>query len=122
MILTPTLLLDPHLMIILPFPPEPPTNPPIHNSSPIPNFGVSRPIHNQHTWLEAEVVLSDCTKVDSYVTSQRDVLESEVALNGCTNENSDSPSQYANLEPSVSLSDCTDANRDIPYQLPLTTP
>ena len=104
------------------FSPEPPTNPHIHNSSPIPNFGVSRPIHNQQIWLEAEVVLSDCTKVDSYVTSQRDDPESEVALNGCTNENSDSPSQYANLEPLVSLSDCTDANRDIPYQLPLPTP
>ena len=104
------------------FSPEPPTNPPLHNSSTIPNFGVSRPIHNQQIWLEAEVVLSDCTKVDSYVTSQRDDLESEVALNGCTNENSDSPSQYANPEPSVSLSDCSYANRDIPYQLPLTTP
>jgi hypothetical protein len=102
--------------------PEPPTNPPIHNSSPIPNFGVFRPIHNQQIWLEAVVVLSDYTKADSYVTSERDDLESEVALNGCTNENSDSHSQYANLEPSVSLSDCTDANRDIPYQLQLPTP
>ena len=58
---------------------EPPTNPPIHNSSPIPNFGFPRPIHSQQIWLETEVVLSDCTKVDSYVTSQCDVLESEVA-------------------------------------------
>jgi hypothetical protein len=91
-------------------------------SSPRPSSNMSFPKHHLNPSLEAEVVLSDCTKADSYVTSQRDDLESKVALNGCTNENSDSHGQYANLEPSVSLSDCTDANRDIPYQLPLPTP
>ncbi|CAB4028427.1 Hypothetical predicted protein, partial [Paramuricea clavata] len=88
--------------------PDPSTTPFTHNPSP--NPGVSQPRHNNQIWLEAEVVLSDCTNVDSYVPSQQDDLESEVAFSGRTNENSDSPSQHANFDPSVSLSGRNDGN------------